>query len=297
LKPARIPLPRALSRVTLPPWLPATPRRLGFVLLTALALGDLLVVHQNPLLGFFLLLVSAALSVVARFIARDMAARAAADAQDQLRTASEGFLLDKETALPNRQHLIDQLAREIARAQRYSHDVTLTVVEVARLRELQTAWGPDTGTRAIAHVAETLRRVTRTSDFLARIDDAHFAIVLMQCNTAQAAAFAERVALAVSNRPLRSTTTMKVPLYVGVECASLQYEPAKFRGPLDFLSAAGGDLAPVVEGRRTGSGSRPSADAQSLRRQLVRDYYPEGKMDDFAAAYRSEREQTRRRAI
>lgn len=294
MKPARFPLPRAFSRATLPPWLPASPRRLAFVLLTLLALGDYIVFRGSPVLGTFLIATSGALCAVARFIARDMARHAAQDAQDQLRTASEGFLLDKETALPNRQHLIDQLAREIARAQRYSHEMTLTVVEVARLRELQTAWGPETGARAIAHVAETLRRVTRTSDFLARIDDAHFAIVLMQCNTTQAAAFGERVALAVSNRPLRSTTSMKVPLYVGVEVASLQYEPAKFRGPLDFLSAAGGDLAPIVEGRRPGSGSRPAADAQSLRRQLVRDYYPEGKMDDFAAAYRSERERTRR---
>ena len=95
-----------------------------------------------------------------------------------------------------------------------------------------------------------------------------------------------------------ANTSVKVPLYVSVDVSALQYQTTRFRGPLDFLSAAGGDVAPVVEGRRPiGTPASPrnhAADPQTLRRQLVKDYYPEGKMNDFADAYRTERRSTRR---
>lgn len=275
----------------------ATPQRLAACLLALLAAGELIVVARYaPFLGSVLIGSTAGLGLLARRLARETAARAADAARDQLRTASEGFLIDADTRLPNRQHLIDHLTREIARSQRYSHDMTLTMVEISRLRELQTAWGAETSRRAVHHVAEALRRVTRTSDFLARVGEDRFVVALMQCDARQAETFAERVALAVSNRPLRATSAIKVPLYVSVDCSALQYEAAKFRGPLDFLSAAGGDVAPSSEGRRPGTSARRStaADPQSLRRQLVRDYYPEGKMDDFADAYREQRQRARR---
>jgi diguanylate cyclase (GGDEF)-like protein len=272
--------------------------RFGAILLTIVAACDLLVVlRYSVVVGSLLIVCSTLFLLVARRLAKQGAVRAAAEAERQLRSASEGFLLDTETGLPNRQHLIDQLAREIARAQRYAQEMTLSVIEVSRLRDLETAWGAATRANAVKHVAETLRRVTRTSDFLARIDDAHFAVLLTQCNATQAASFGERVSLAVSNRPLRSTSTVRVPLYVSVELTATEFQATRFRGPLDFLSAAGGDLQPAPEPRRPALSGAPAnaprrslaADPQALRRQLVRDYYPEGKAQDFAYAYRAQR--------
>jgi diguanylate cyclase (GGDEF)-like protein len=275
----------------------ASPRKLGVALFALLAVSELLVFTQfAALIGALMLVSTAGLAVVVRQVGREAAKRATEHAWQQRREAEEGFLLDAETGLPNRRHLIDQLSREIARAQRYSHEMTITMIEIARMQEFQNAWGAETTRTAVHHVAETLRRVTRTSDFLARIDDAHFAVVLMQCDQPQAQSFGERISLAVSNRPLRSNTAVKVPLYVNVDVSSLQYEAARYRGPLDFLSAAGGDVVAVPEGRRalSGAAARSSADAQSLRRQLVKDYYPEGKLNDFADAYREQRRSTRK---
>ncbi|MEO9254714.1 MAG: GGDEF domain-containing protein [Tepidiformaceae bacterium] len=274
-------------------------RKLGGGLLAILALCELVVFARfSAPLGMVLVLCTAGLTLVLRRTANEAATRATEDAWRQRREAEEGFLVDSESGLPNRRHLIDQLAREIARAQRYSHDMTLTMIEVARMGEFQNAWGADATRAAVVHVADTLRRVTRASDFLARVDESHFAVVLMQCDELQAGSFGERIALAVSNRPLRSNTSVKVPLYVSVDVSALQYQTTRFRGPLDFLSAAGGDVAPVVEGRRPiGTPASPrnhAADPQTLRRQLVKDYYPEGKMNDFADAYRTERRRARR---
>ena len=89
---------------------------------------------------------------------------------------------------------------------------------------------------------------------------------------------------------------MKVPLYVGVDVSALEYDSTRYRGPLEFLSVAGGDLTPVarsrtVQGRPQRSGL--AADPRGLREQLVRDYYPGGDMKDFADAYKEARNRNR----
>jgi diguanylate cyclase (GGDEF)-like protein len=202
--------------------------------------------------------------------------------------------VDSRTGLPTRTQLIDTLARDIARSERYSHALTLAVVRITQFEEMRTSWGAGTARFAVDHVVDTLRRVTRSSDFVARLDESTFAVILLQCSGRQAALYADRLALAVGNRPLKSTSDVKVPLYVGVDITPVEYDATRFRGPLEFLSVAGGDLIPDRPRTRNG-GQRTAlaADARGLRAQLVKDYYPGGDMKDFADAYREARNRNR----
>jgi diguanylate cyclase (GGDEF)-like protein len=290
-----------------------------------LLLGELGVLAAAPPVGALLLGSTLGLGGVA---IRGMRRMKAAEGASGASATPEAEAVDAASGLPGRQQLIDQLSREIARVQRYSHEISIVVVGVAQFEELQTCWGGETAGVAALHVARSLQRVTRASDFVARVDASHFAIVLMQCNGEQARHFGERVSLAVSNRPLTSGSRVRVPLYVSVETTALQYQAERYRGPLDFLSAAGGDVAPLKEQRRktttVGSGSsrplraghapaepdvrsvmaasseagsgrsRIASDPRALRRQLMQDYYPEGKAADFADAYRAERSRAKR---
>jgi diguanylate cyclase (GGDEF)-like protein len=274
---------------------PRAVRVLWPALVGLLAASELLVlVRFSPPLGAVLLATTAALwglvvrSRTAESALRHREVEAAAEGH------SEAFFRDSQTGLPNRQHLIDQLTRDIARSQRYSHDLTLVVIEVARMPDLVAAWGPDIGERAVLHVAETLGRVTRNSDFLARIDDERFAVVLTQCNAGQARVFGERALLAVSNRPLKGGAGARVPVYVTIDYLGAQYDPASHRGPLDFLSTAGGDVVTSRETRRSFAQPQRKApmDHRALRQQLIHDYYPGGKAQDFAQAYRAFRSRT-----
>lgn len=232
-------------------------------------------IPSSALLGYFVRR--------SRKLDRAESKRAVEDAVEQ---QARIFYLDTETGLPNRQHLLDELARGIARAERYSHDVTLAVVEVMRIRDLDAAWGPGAVHKATAHVAETLRRITRASDFLARLDGSRFAIALTQCTAEQAAGLGDRIALAVANRPLPCDERMRVPVYVNVEVTALQYDWERFRGPMEFLSAAGGEASrgPSQRGHAV-PGSRSSGDVRDLRRQLVKDYDGGTDAEEFAAAY------------
>jgi diguanylate cyclase (GGDEF)-like protein len=203
----------------------------------------------------------------------------------------DSVYVDGETGLPNRNQLIDQLAREIARAERYQHPLTLAVVEIERLDDIEAGWGADAVARAVAHAAKTLRRVTRTSDFLSRVDDARFAVALMQCTNEQAKRFAERVELAVGNRPIRAGSRMRgVPVYLSVRVTTLQYDRTRLRGPLDFLSRAGGEM--VIQEERTplpkGAARHPApADIPGLRRDPVPTYAEDADTPDFAEAYKA----------
>jgi diguanylate cyclase (GGDEF)-like protein len=219
----------------------------------------------------------------------------------ELERADEHPLIDGDTGLPTRQLLIDHLSRDISRSERYSHSLTLAVVRISQYEETKSSWGPATGRLAVEHVADTLRRITRASDFLCRLDESTFAVILLQCSGRQANIFGDRLSLAVSNRPLKAASRVKVPLYVGVEVNALEYDSARFRGPLEFISLAGGEVPTPRPARQpvgiaTASTPRKAslaADPRSLRRQLVKDYYPAGEMKDFAEAYKEARNRNR----
>jgi diguanylate cyclase (GGDEF)-like protein len=204
---------------------------------------------------------------------------------------AESVYVDAETGLPNRNQLIDQLAREIARAERYQFALTLAVVEIERLDDIEAAWGADAVARSIAHVTKTMRRVTRTSDFLSRLDQQRFAVALMQCTNEQAKKFGGRVELAVGNRPIRAGSRMRgVPVYLSVRVTTLQYDRTRLRGPLDFLSRAGGEM--VIQEERTplpkGAARHPApADIPGLRRDPVPTYAEDADTPDFAEAYKA----------
>ncbi len=96
--------------------------------------------------------------------------------------------------------------------------------------------------------------------------------MLVQCSDEQAVAFLDRAAMAVANRPLRAEGEQRVPVYVTVNARATQFDPEKFRGPLDFLSKAGADLSVPVPGAFVAD-ARPKAraDARNIRRQLIRE--------------------------
>lgn len=278
--------------------------RLALGLLGGIGLGEAIVALAFSMpLGATLAVATGGLAIVGKSRERS-AAKHAKPLLNLEAVEAAALYVDSQTGLPNRNQLIDQLSREIARAERYQHPLTLAVVEIERMDDIEAAWGTDAITRAIAHVTKTMGRVTRTSDFLARVDDQKFAVALIQCTGEQAKKFADRVELAVSNRPIRAGSRMRgVPVYLSVRVTTLQYDRTRLRGPLDFLSRAGGEM--VIQEERTvlpkganrhpekaqapvaAPAQAPEADRLTLRRKVDRDYYPDGKAEDFADAYKA----------
>lgn len=264
-------------------------RRAAFTLAILLILSEAAVAATYSLqIGAIMLISTAGLAGLANLGIQSIGALTKATDHDPAT-----FLVNAETGLPNRQQLTETLSRDIARCERYSHSLTLAIIRISQFEDMKASWGPGTSRQAVQHVAETLARITRASDFVAHIDEGRFAVILLQCSGRQASIYGDRVTLAVSNRPVKSSSNMKVPLYVGVEVSALEYDSTRFRGPLEFISLAGGDV--VTERPRPAPGQRTAlaSDPRSLRQQLVKDYYPEGDVKDFAEAYREARNRNR----
>jgi diguanylate cyclase (GGDEF)-like protein len=85
------------------------------------------------------------------------------------------------------------LVSETARAYRYKCPLTVVVVELAGLAELEQLWGADVARHAVREAAQCLRRTSRTSDYATRIGPGTFGVILTETDEIAAINFVERV--------------------------------------------------------------------------------------------------------
>lgn len=85
---------------------------------------------------------------------------------------------DALTGLPNRQLFHDRLDREVANAARSGHQVALAILDVARFRQFNDAFGRQAGDAILKELARRLGHSIRAQDTVARIGTNQFAIML-----------------------------------------------------------------------------------------------------------------------
>jgi diguanylate cyclase (GGDEF)-like protein len=95
---------------------------------------------------------------------------------------------------------------EVARALRYRRPLTVVIAEIQGVGGLARMWGRDVGEQAVREAAQTLRRLSRTSDHCTRIGEARFGIVLPETDEIAAINFVERVREAGSAAMPRNAT-------------------------------------------------------------------------------------------
>ncbi|MEH6578046.1 MAG: diguanylate cyclase [Amphritea sp.] len=100
---------------------------------------------------------------------------------------------DLLTGMYNRRALLPVLAQSIAQAQRYDWICSLMLIDVDSLRLINEAKGWDVGDQILKRLAESLNSLKRTADFLARVGEDDFAILLPETNQEQSVLAAERV--------------------------------------------------------------------------------------------------------
>jgi diguanylate cyclase (GGDEF)-like protein len=85
------------------------------------------------------------------------------------------------------------LVSETARAYRYKRNLTVVIIELAGLEELEKTWGIDVARHALREAAQCLRRTSRTSDYCTRIGADMFGVILSETDEIAAINFVERV--------------------------------------------------------------------------------------------------------
>lgn len=94
--------------------------------------------------------------------------------------------VDPKTRAPNRAAWDAELGRELARSRRHSLPLSLAIVDLAGLPEVNRNAGREQGDAALVEFARTWRGALREEDFLARQDGKRFAILLPHCEIEEA---------------------------------------------------------------------------------------------------------------
>jgi diguanylate cyclase (GGDEF)-like protein len=136
--------------------------------------------------------------------------------------------IDAATGLGNRAAYNDRVVQEVACAVRCGKPLSLLVVDLDHLKEINDGHGHEAGDRALRAVAETLRRTCRSTDLAARWGGDEL-VVLAPSTTAR-----EALALAGRIRTTLARLTPAVTVSIGV--ADLQ--AARSRRPQDLFDAA-----------------------------------------------------------
>ncbi len=104
---------------------------------------------------------------------------------------------DELTGLLNYRYLQNLLAKEVPRSLRYSHPLTLAMLDLDSFKELNDSQGHAAGNRVLARVAKILQEGIRQSDCVCRFGGEEFAVVLPVTSKAQAEPILQRICGAI----------------------------------------------------------------------------------------------------
>ncbi len=107
-------------------------------------------------------------------------------------------ITDHLTGLPNRREVERRLALELKRGARYGRPVSLLMVDVDNLKEVNDEFGHAAGDDVLCALARIMKESIRSSETAGRLGGDEFAIVLPETDARQAAALADRLIEGVS---------------------------------------------------------------------------------------------------
>ena len=145
---------------------------------------------------------------------------------------------DGMTGLLNHRSFYSELAKEVDRAQRYGGDLSLLMVDLDDLKNLNDQYGHQAGDSVLRHVAQQLQKCIRNTDVGARYGGDEFAAILPNTNLTDAMIAAQRMvdmvsaeAFEIAGRPVSISVSVGVSQYspnISVEAFMNESDAALF---------------------------------------------------------------------
>ena len=123
---------------------------------------------------------------------------------------------DGLTGLYNHREFYQSLRRELERARRYRHTVSLLMIDVDDFKRFNDRFGHPAGDIALREIADLLRKVARTTDILARYGGEEFAVILPESTPGGALMVAERIKSEVAGHNFINKAIYPVYLTVSI---------------------------------------------------------------------------------
>ncbi len=170
--------------------------------------GGVLGVGKGTLAVMIWFLVAAA--ILAWGLARTLTRRHERIAQEAM--------TDPLTGLWNRRQMAETLDREVSRAIRFGHEISLIILDVDDFKRINDRLGHLQGDLVLENVADLVKDATRDIDVAARYGGDELALILVETESEGATILAERLRERVRDTevPVRDGGTMGVTISVGV---------------------------------------------------------------------------------
>ena len=117
------------------------------------------------------------------------------------RLASTDFL----TNLNNRRRLFDLGKKEITRACRYKHPISLLIIDIDLFKEINDSYGHMVGDQILKHISLSLQSTLRSVDIIGRYGGDEFIVILPETTSQTALATATRLCETIRNSPSFNT--------------------------------------------------------------------------------------------
>jgi len=125
-------------------------------------------------------------------------------------------ITDGLTGLFNHREFYQQLHRELERARRYRHTVSLLIIDVDNFKLYNDRFGHLAGDLALRKISDLLRQCARATDIVARYGGEEFAVILPESTSAGALMLAERVKTEIANHNFLPQVAGEVHLTVSI---------------------------------------------------------------------------------
>lgn len=131
---------------------------------------------------------------------------------------AQAAMTDPLTGLWNRRHMGETLDREVSRALRFGHEISLIILDVDDFKRINDRLGHLQGDLVLETVADLVLDATRDIDVAARYGGDELALILVETGSEGATILAERLRERARDTevPVRDGGTMGVTISVGV---------------------------------------------------------------------------------
>ncbi|MGD0165742.1 MAG: diguanylate cyclase [Gaiellaceae bacterium] len=130
--------------------------------------------------------------------------------------------VDPKTGLYNARHFGRVFGDELARAVRYGHPLSVLMIDLDLLREINNAYGHLAGDAVLCGVAEVFGSELRHYDVAARFGGEEFSILLPETSIEKAVEIAERIRHAVAEQAINVPTSSE-PIHATVSIGIASY--------------------------------------------------------------------------
>lgn len=132
-------------------------------------------------------------------------------------------ITDSLTGLLNRRYLQDRLKDELARSERYTHPMSLLMLDLDGFKNCNDTRGHLFGDKVLKDVADTLQKAVRSMDILARYGGDEFIVILPETREAVAIDIGERLRTSLLRVPMRVPETAvpepcRLTASIGIAC-------------------------------------------------------------------------------